>query len=167
MSAASSMVTGTKMTIGRLTAAVDDGVLTLVGEIDDQATLSDLVDQIGPRVVIDLKGVRFINSVGVREWIVFLGALAERGTKIILRACSEPMVHQMSMVVEARGSAEVESFCAPFLCDDCASERSLVLDVAQNLAELKARRVPPQKCPDCGGTMRFDDFPNRYLLFLD
>jgi len=162
-----SAAAATKMTIGRLTAAVDDGVLTLVGEIDDQATLSDLVDQIGPRVVIDLKGVRFINSVGVREWIVFLSALADRGTKIILRACSEPMVHQMSMVVEARGSAEVESFCAPFLCDDCASERSLVIDVAQNLAELKARRVPPQKCPDCGGTMRFDDFPNRYLLFLD
>ena len=162
-----SAAAATKKTIGRLTAAVEGEVLALAGEIDDQATLSDLVDQLGPRVVIDLKGVRFINSVGVREWIVFLGSLTDRGKKVVLRNCSEPMVHQMSMVVEARGSAEVESFCAPFLCDDCASERSLVIDVAQNLGELKARRVPAQKCPDCGGTMRFDDFPNRYLLFLD
>ena len=162
-----SAAAATKKTIGRLTASVDADVLTLVGEIDDQATLSDLVDQLGSRVVIDLRGVRFINSVGVREWIVFLGSLTDRGKKVVLRNVSEPMVHQMSMVVEARGSAEVESFCAPFLCDDCASERSLVIDVAQNLSELKARRVPAQKCPDCGGTMRFDDFPNRYLLFLD
>jgi anti-anti-sigma regulatory factor len=160
-----------KKTIGRLTATVqhapDGDVVVLQGEIDDQATLSDLADQLGKKVVIDLRGVRFINSVGVREWILFLGLLNDRGKKIVLRSCSEPMVHQMSMVVEARGSAEVESFCAPFLCDDCASEQSLVLDVKSNLADLKAKNVPPQKCPDCGGQMTFDDFPNRYLLFLD
>jgi len=166
-----SAAAATKKTIGRLTVTVDktgDGdLVTLTGEVDDQATLSDLTEQLGKKVTVDLKGVRFINSVGVREWIVFLGSLTEKGVAVVLRNCSEPMVHQMSMVVEARGTAEVESFCAPFLCDDCASERSLVLDVQQNLAELKARRVPAQKCPDCGGTMRFDDFPNRYLLFLD
>ena len=94
-------------------------------------------------------------------------ALNDRGAKVILRNCSEPMVHQMSMVVEARGAAEVESFHAPFLCDDCANERSMVLPVAPHLETLRARKVPTQKCPDCGGTMRFDDFPNRYLLFLD
>jgi anti-anti-sigma regulatory factor len=160
-----------KKVIGRLHASVgrspDGDLITLQGEIDDQATLSQLLDPLGARVVIDLAGVRFINSVGVREWIVFLGALAARGSQVVLRHCSEPMVHQMSMVVEARGAAEVESFCAPFLCDDCASERSLVVDVKENLADLQAKRVPGRTCPDCGGTMQFDDFPNRYLLFLD
>jgi anti-anti-sigma regulatory factor len=166
-----SSASATKKTIGRLTVSVertgDGDLVTLVGEVDDQATLSDLATQLATRVVVDLGGVRFINSVGVREWIVFLGALADRGTKVVLRNCSEPMVHQMSMVVEARGSADVDSFHAPFLCDDCASERSLVIQVAANLETLKARKVPAQKCPDCGGTMHFDDFPNRYLLFLD
>ena len=166
-----SAAAASKKTMGRLTVSVekvaDGDQVTLSGEVDDQATLSDLATQLGKKVVVDLGGVRFINSVGVREWIVFLGALADRGVKVILRNCSEPMVHQMSMVVEARGSAEVESFHAPFLCDDCASERSLVLAVAPNLDALRARKVPAQKCPDCGGTMHFDDFPNRYLLFLD
>ena len=100
-----------KRTIGRLTVTVDtqvDGeLMTLAGEVDDQATLSDLTAQLGTKVIVDLKGVRFINSVGVREWIVFLGSLAERGASVVLRNCSEPMVHQMSMVVEARGEAEV------------------------------------------------------------
>jgi anti-anti-sigma regulatory factor len=161
----------TKKTIGRLTVTVERGddisTVSLTGEVDDQATLSDLAETLSGNLVIDLGGVRFINSVGVREWIVFLSALADKGCKVILRNCSEPMVHQMSMVVEARGSADVESFYAPFLCDDCAAERSLVLAVAPNLEALRSRKVPAQKCPDCGGTMRFDDFPNRYLLFLD
>jgi anti-anti-sigma regulatory factor len=161
----------TKKTIGRLTVTVehtgDADVVTLSGEVDDQATLSDLTEQLAKKVTVDLGGVRFINSVGVREWIVFLSGLGDRGAKVTLRNCSEPMVHQMSMVVEARGQAEVESFHAPFLCDDCASERSMVLAVGPNLEALKSRKVPAQKCPDCGGTMHFDDFPNRYLLFLD
>jgi anti-anti-sigma regulatory factor len=160
-----------KKTIGRLTVSVertaDGDLVSLSGEVDDQATLSDLVDQLASHVMVDLGGVRFINSVGVREWIVFLSALADRKVRVVLRNCSEPMVHQMSMVVEARGSAEVESFHAPYLCDDCASERSLVLPVAPHLEALRARKVPAQTCPDCGGTMHFDDFPNRYLLFLE
>jgi len=160
-------MTAAIQTIGRLTVKVEGEVISLSGEIDDQATLATLADRVGPAVTVDLGGVRFINSVGVREWIVFLAALAERDVAVTLRNCSEAMVHQMSMVVEARGSTAIESFHAPFLCDDCAAERSLVLDVAANQAELRARRVPTQKCPDCGGTMRFDDFPNRYLLFLD
>ena len=161
----------TNQTIGRLEIASsrspDGDVITLKGQLDDQATLSELLDQIGTHVIIDLGGIRFINSVGVREWIVFLGALVERGTKVVLRKCSEPMVHQMNMVVEAGAGAEIESFHAPYVCSGCGSEQSVALVVAPIRDQLKARTVPTQPCPDCGDTMRFDDFPNRYLLFLD
>lgn len=158
-------------TIGRLeitqARTADGDVITLKGQLDDQATLSELLDKIGTHVIIDLGGIRFINSVGVREWIVFLGALVERGSKVVLRKCSEPMVHQMNMVVEAGAGAEIESFHAPFVCAGCGSEQSIALQVAPIRDQLKARTVPNQPCPDCGDTMRFDDFPNRYLLFLD
>jgi anti-anti-sigma regulatory factor len=161
----------TNQNLGRLGINVaktaDGDVLTLKGQLDDQATLSELLAQLGTHVTIDLGGVRFINSVGVREWIVFLGALVERGTKIVLRNCSEPMVHQMNMVVEAGAGAEIESFFAPFVCSGCGSEQSVAIQVAPIRDQLKARVVPPQPCPDCGDSMRFDDFPNRYLLFLD
>ena len=156
-----------RRTLGRVTAEVDGEVVRLAGDIDDQARLSDLVGPTGARVVIDLAGIRFINSIGVREWILFLGAMTERGTRVLLRNCSEPMVHQMSMVVEAKGAAEIESFCAPFLCDDCGGEQSLVIDVTAHRAELDAKQMPNRACPDCGGTLRFDDFPKRYLLFLE
>lgn len=160
-----------KVTMGRVTIAVDHkgdhDVVSIDGEMDDQATLSDLVSQLGKKVVVDLGAVRFINSVGVREWIIFLHALADRGAAVTLRACSQPMVHQMNMVVEARGAAEVESFQAPYLCESCAAEASITLDVADNKAAFHAFKMPTQTCADCGGTMQFDDFASRYLLFLD
>jgi anti-anti-sigma regulatory factor len=160
-----------KMTMGRVTIAVDRGadadVVSIEGEMDDQATLSDLADQLGKKVVVDLGAVRFINSVGVREWIIFLRTMAERGTKVILRNASEPMVHQMNMVVEARGQAQVESFYAPYLCETCADERSVILDVAGHRAAFAAHKMPKETCPECGDEMVFDDFPARYLLFLD
>jgi anti-anti-sigma regulatory factor len=166
-----SAVPATKVTMGRVSVAVErtpaGDLLTLDGEMDDRATLSDLTDQLADNVIVDLGGVRFINSVGVREWILFLRALEDEGRRIVLRNCSEPMVHQMNMVVEARGPAEIESFYAPYLCETCAGEASIVLDVASHLPALKAQQMPTRPCPDCGGTMVFDDFPNRYLLFLE
>jgi len=160
-----------KVTMGRVTIGVDHkgdhDVVSIDGEMDDQATLSDLVSQLGQRVVVDLGAVRFINSVGVREWIIFLRSMAEQGAKVVLRNCSEPMVHQMNMVVEARGQATVESFYAPYLCDSCASERSVCLDVAGHREQFAAHKMPSQTCVECGGEMIFDDFPARYLLFLD
>jgi anti-anti-sigma regulatory factor len=144
----------------------DATVLAISGEMDDQSTLSQLTAHLSGKVVVDLGGVRFINSVGVREWIIFLHELDERRCKVVLRNCSERMVHQMNMVLEARGTAEVESFQAPYVCDGCGAEHWITLAVAPHREEFLSFRVPAQTCPDCGGTLQFDDLPNRYLLFL-
>jgi anti-anti-sigma regulatory factor len=160
-----------KLTMGRVTISVDrvgdTDVVAIEGEMDDQATLADLVDQLGPKVVVDLGGVRFINSVGVREWIIFLRSMADAGAQVVLRNCSEPMVHQMNMVVEARGQAQVESFHAPYLCEACAAERSVILQMAAHRPQLLKHQIPSARCPECNADMIFDDFPARYLLFLD
>ncbi len=161
--------------LGRLDVQVDRTatgcVVTLAGQIDDQAALEAVaaelpVERVG-EVVIDLDGVRFINSIGVREWIGLLRRLDARGARVTLRRCSEPMVHQMNMVMEARGDATIESFHVPYVCDVCGGTASRVLPVAAHEQALRARKVPPQPCSECGGAMQFDDFPNRYLLFLD
>ena len=54
----------------------DDGGGTarvaLVGDINESATLSPLVELPQSNLVIDLAGVSRINSCGVREWIAFV-----------------------------------------------------------------------------------------------
>jgi anti-anti-sigma regulatory factor len=141
-------------------------LLTIGGDIDDSTQLTGFVPQLRRSPIIDLGDVAFINSVGVREWITLLGELAQRGLEVTLRNVSEPMVRQMTMVIEARGDATVESFYAPYACDACGDERALLLQVEQHRAALEAHTPPPLPCPSCGADAEFDEFPNRYLSFL-
>ena len=154
----------------RTTASVsstpDGDLLILAGDIEDDTALAAYADQLHNNPIIDLGGVHFINSVGVREWVMLLDRLLERGLKIRLRNVSEPMVRQMGMVIEAKGDATVESFYAPYTCSKCGDERALLIDVKQHQTALAANQPPALPCAACGAPAEFDEFPARYLAFL-
>ena len=148
------------------TASPEGDVLTIVGEIEDSTVLASFADSVGKRVIVDIGGVTFINSVGVREWVTLLDKLSASGAVVTLRNISEPMVRQMTMVIEARGEAKVESFYAPYVCSRCGEERALLINVAEQGDKLTNLEPPKLPCPACGGEAEFDEFPNRYLSFL-
>lgn len=147
----------------------DGGTLDVImrGQIDEGTRLVGLADKVQDGITIDLEKVSFINSVGVREWIRLLRALRKRGAAIRMRRCSEAMIHQMNMIVEAKGNAEVESFFAPYVCDGCGYEGSMCLDVSPNATKLKELQAPTVDCPECNDKMEFNEIPERYLLFLE
>lgn len=141
--------------------------VALRGQIDENADLLPLAEGIEDRVRIDLAEVTFVNSLGLREWIRLLMALQERSVEVVLQRCSEPMVHQLSMVVAAQTNAMVESFFCPFECDTCGHAASVCVDVGSNIEALRRLEVPPQPCPECGAPMELNELPERYLLFLE
>ena len=141
-------------------------VLAITGEIDDTTDLASYGAKLQGNAIIDLGGVTFINSVGVREWVTLLDKLAARGLRVTLRNVSEPMVRQMTMVMEAKGEANVESFFAPYICTKCGDERALLIRNAEHHATLAAGKPPPLNCTKCGSMAEFDEFPARYLAFL-
>lgn len=141
-------------------------LLIIAGEIDDDTVLTSVVDELRTTPIIDLGAVTFINSVGVREWVLLLDQLAQRNLKVTLREVSEPMVRQMTMVMEARGSAAVESFYAPYTCTSCGDERPLLIAVSEHRAALAKLQPPVLPCRSCGADAVFDDFPARYFSFL-
>src|SRR5262249_35004736 len=83
-----------------------------------------------------------------------------------LRRVAEPLVHQLNMIIATRGSATVSSFFAPYACDKCGREDSLLIDAIANGPQLAALEPPPMTCPECGSAMAFNDFPERYFSFL-
>lgn len=141
--------------------------VSLRGQIDEHAELLPIARAIEDRVRIDLSEVTFVNSLGLREWIKLLLALDDREVEVVLMRCSEPMVHQMSMVVAAKANARVESFFCPFECDACGCAASVCIDVGSNSAALRNFEVPSQPCPECGSAMELNEIPERYLLFLE
>jgi len=141
--------------------------IAVVGQIDERAELVGFADRFTDNVVIDLANVSFVNSLGLREWIRMLYTLAERGVDVTLSRCSESMVHQMCMVVAAKGDSKIESFFAPYECDACGHVASVCLDVKEHLAAFRRLEVPDEPCPECSAGMEFNEIPERYLLFLE
>ncbi len=141
---------------------------SLRGRIDELAQLPALAADVpaGSRLHIDLEQVSYINSLGVRDWTALLRRLRARDVRVRLERCAEPMVHQMNMIEDAGGIAEVASFHAPFLCDACGWEGTLVLETNEVAPVVATGRVPTGACPECTAEARFADFIDRYFLFL-
>ncbi|HUJ61115.1 MAG TPA: hypothetical protein VLX92_21575 [Kofleriaceae bacterium] len=155
-------------TRGRMTLdQAPDGALALGGAIDEAANLPELVGRArGGRLVLDLGAITFINSLGVRDWIRMQAAAQQQRLAVELRRVAEPIVHQLNIIIATRGNARVTSFYAPYACDACGREDSLLVDALAHHALLSRLQAPAMTCPECGGQMVFNDFPERYFSFL-
>ena len=132
----------------------------LSGSIDETADLMGLLGRAeGGRLVLDLAGVTFINSLGVRDWIRMQSEATRGGIAIELRRVAEVIIHQLNMIIATRGTAHVTSFFAPYACDGCGREDPLLVDAVANAAGLASLSPPAMTCPECGGQMAFYYFP--------
>lgn len=151
----------------RMQVQPNGDALVLSGSIDETAGLNELLTQArGGRLVLDLGGITFINSLGVRDWIRMQAKATEQHLQVELRRVAEVLVHQLNMIVATRGTAHVASFFAPYACDACGREESLLLDTVAHGPQLSQLQPPPMTCPECGAQMAFNDFPERYFSFL-
>ena len=148
--------------MSRLTVTEQDDALVLAGAIDETAAIPELLARArGGKLALDLAGVTFINSLGVRDWIRLVATAQQKQIQLELRRVSEPIIHQLNMIIATRGSSHVTSFFAPYACDACGREESLLVDAARGMND-----PPPKTCPECGAAMVFNDFPERYFSFL-
>lgn len=153
--------------MSRLQIVRDADQLVLSGAIDETAGLHELLARAeGGRLVLDLGGITFINSLGVRDWIRMQAAATQAGIQIELRRVAEVIIHQLNMIIATRGTARMTSFFAPYACDRCGREESLLVDAVASGAQLAKLEPPAMTCPECGGPMAFNDFPERYFSFL-
>jgi anti-anti-sigma regulatory factor len=138
-----------------------DGTLTVgvSGAITEASSFADVIEKARDRVVVDLHGVERVNSYGVREWINFIKALAEKNTRVVLDQVSIPMVRQMNMIPQVRHKAEVRTVFAPYYCETCDDERAIALAPGAKDAPETA------PCPTCGAAMEFDDVPTAFFAF--
>jgi anti-anti-sigma regulatory factor len=141
--------------------------LLLDGAIDERVQLAELVGEARDgKLALDCAGVTFINSLGLRAWISLLAAATAANIRVELRRVAEPIVHQLNLIVAARGTATVTSFMAPYACEHCDVEADVLLDVATHHADLARGIVPTRACPACKRPMAFAQPTELYLQFL-
>ena len=150
-----------------MTCDVRGNHLALAGAIVENVNLVRLLDHAkDQRLVLDLGGVTFINSLGIRQWIRMQQAAEKAQVRLELVRVAEPIVHQLNIMPAARGVSIVTSFYAPYECDECDSEHLMLLDVRTHGADLAKLRAPAMKCPECHHDMDFANPPDLYFMFL-
>ena len=144
--------------------AVQEGpeglLLTVRGTITERSELNAPNVAPGQRVILDPSGVNHINSLGVRAWIEFLGAVCGRTQDVVIRQLSPALVLQASMISTFLGCARVESFVTPWVCTSCDAEAEKVQAISDPIPEA----LP---CATCGGEMELDSDPEAYLSFRE
>lgn len=136
--------------------------VVLAGIIDEGAELS-VFNELHGDAVVDLAGIKRINSYGVRLWVDAMRRIPTDARVVFVRS-SPPMIEQMNMIHGFFGPAELRSFFAPMICPACEESLNELFEVGPcrdaggNLSEVK--------CPGCGETMELDDIEDQFLFFL-
>jgi hypothetical protein len=144
--------------------ATDEGgrTLRLAGVIDEHADLN-FFNNLHGDVRLSLRGVRRINSYGVRSWIDGIRKVpADCSLELI--ECPPPVVDQMNMVAGFLGRGRVTSFYAAMMCESCSHEMDQLFTVDD--CKKAGGKFPPVACPNCGKKMEIDDIEDQYLLFV-
>lgn len=137
-------------------------VMEIAGSIDGQTPLPDL-GLVAGTLTIDLFELRFINSLGIRDWIIWIrNVRAEKG--IVLTRCSPPFVRQLGILhAFVPDGVKVGSICLPYFCAECEREEHKLIQVNLDLGTLPDY-IP---CVLCNGDMEMDVVKNTYLKFWE
>ena len=117
------------------------------------------------KCVFDLRGVRHVNSFGIRVWSQFLRGF-EEGRDIIFRHCSSNLIMQIVMMPQCLGSCKIESFYGSYLCVDCDHEEEVFFKVKSSKQET-CRDVSSLKCKKCGRLLELETEESIFFSFLD
>ncbi|MCX6126456.1 MAG: hypothetical protein NTV34_17110 [Proteobacteria bacterium] len=152
---------------GNLTISItSDGKVstyTFKGEVDEFFRQKDVPRLKAPDIQLVLEGITHFNSCGIREWVYLVRDFAKIG-QLTFKRCSVAMVDQINMVPDSISGGEVESFFAPYACDE-HGEMTLLIDMKTMYQDIAQRRPPEMKCAHCAKQLEFDALPGSYFLF--
>jgi anti-anti-sigma regulatory factor len=123
-------------------------------------------------VILDLGGVIFLNSMGLRNWVIWTKGLLGKA-QFFFRNCPRPVVEQMSILQGFLPmGAIVESFFIPYHCKSCNHEEEYLAtrgkDFMPATVDAKGGLNVPEKrpCPVCNAEMEWDVVADKYFSFL-
>jgi anti-anti-sigma regulatory factor len=139
-------------------------MVRLAGIINEDNHLQDHLNEVMNRkVVVNLSGVKRINSCGVRDWVRWIIQVESRENALYLTQVSPPLIGQINLVKNFCSNATVLSFQAPYRCPSCETESVQTLTTHS----IEDGKPPPAAvCEACGEPLEFDALPGSYFAFV-
>jgi len=147
-----------------LSKAIDSVTYTFEGDVDENFRHKD-VPRVGAKQInFILENVNNFNSVGIREWVYLVRDLSALGS-LCFKRCSVTMVDQINMVPDSLGNGVVESFYAPYACDE-HGETSRLIMAKDHAKEISENIAPDMQCDHCKEKLVFDALEDAYFMFV-
>lgn len=113
---------------------------------------------------VDLYGIKRINSVGIKKWMIWFDGLAKKKVRFYFDRVSPAVVEQMGNISNFRNGGEVTSVVLPFQCRACKNPSSFV-KTKDELSGVDLEKTG-WSCTHCGkAELEFDDLADEYLSF--
>jgi hypothetical protein len=124
-------------------------------------------------LILDLKEMTLINSIGVKNWILWVNKVPEK-LIVRMRNCPYVISNQASTVHGfLKQNFVIESMYAPFICPNCNEEKIELLIRGTHYEYALAGQAPVQKLPEpvcqkCTPPQKYepDFYPEKTFKFL-
>lgn len=137
----------------------------LAGVIDEDNNLMSVLPRLTREVVVvGLREVSRINSLGVRDWVNWMNALDAAGKRVVMHECSTAVVSQINLVANFAGKSHIESFLAPYFCSTCDADRLRLIQTRRLSGD--PPRAPRALCDQCDSLMALDEVEESYFSFI-
>lgn len=142
-----------------------DGNTTFVeitGAIDECAQFADV--KYNEKMIINLEGVNFLNSVGTRSWCLWLQRF-RAPVQISMVRCPVIMVKSFSSVKSfLTDRCTIDSFYVPFYSEKTGERKDFLAVRGSHFGETEIKL--PELKDSAGDLMEIDVIPELYLLFI-
>ncbi len=137
---------------------------TISGVIDEDVDFTPHNLAGNDLIELHLKGIKSINSCGIRDWIQWIGTAGTAAIQYI--ECPKIIVDQINMVQGfLPGQGKVISFYVPFYSDESGSEKSVLMTFGKEFNDQGLLKIPEVK-DDGGALMEMDVVEAKYFKFL-
>lgn len=121
-------------------------------------------------LTIEMEGFSRMNSIGVRQWDQWMGALRKENPSLIINLIEMPtfFVELFNVIHEFVPSPfVVKSFYLQYYCDQCEKSVDVLFKWPSGADFTKsAKDLLPVQCDHCGSTLQMDFNSDRIFNFL-
>lgn len=153
-----------------ITEKEDSNIIAFTGRINEEAELPDLTPYQNKPLIVDLNKVTFINSLGIRLWILWV----EKHPEVSFSFMNIPptILDQVNLIKDflPKGSA-ILSFYVPTYCEECDIENNVLFKEGEDFTwspEQKLVKEPLQlaPCKECNNEIELNIQPQKFFGFF-
>ena len=136
---------------------------------DSRTEFKELCDTLKnePNLIVDFTKIKSINSLGVKNWVLFLRALEEQKTNITLTGCPPAIISQLNMIPSFKGNATVRSLFVKYICPKCTHSEIIFLTLPEDFDLTLKKPKTKNYCPQDHSLLETEELEEEYFRFLE